>query len=124
MECSFCNRAEKQVSLLIAGPPPHCICDECAVAIAKGLLALGETTGSHEFTCSFCAGKTIGPVGAVMPREARICKSCTTICLGILEQQITDNEHIKVIDAYKQKFLSTQGTIEDYLSTIYETQIR
>jgi ATP-dependent protease Clp ATPase subunit len=111
MECSFCNRADKHVSVLTAGPPPNGICDECTVVIAKGLLEIGEKTGSHEFTCSFCAAKKSGPIGAVMGREARICRSCITICLEIIEAQLNNNKHMKVIESYKQKFLSTQSSI-------------
>jgi len=120
MECSFCNRTEKQVTSLIAGPPPNSICDECAITIAMGLLEIGEKIGSHEFTCSFCAAKTAGPVGAVMGRDARICASCITICLGILEGQSDSDRHKTLIDAYKQKIFSAQNTIEEYLSATYE----
>ena len=110
MKCSFCNRAEKQTTILIAGPPPNCICDDCSVAIAKGFLEIGEKTGSHEFNCSFCGAKKSGPIGAVMGHEARIYESCIAICLGILEEQLNNN-HMNVIEAYKQKFLPTQSSM-------------
>jgi hypothetical protein len=84
LDCTFCQRSQREVARLIAGPRVH-ICDDC-VAGGERLLS-GSNPGPGDTLrlavegagkkCSFCGRrKAIGRAG--------ICGECVALCRQIL----------------------------------------
>ena len=76
LQCSFCQRSQREVRKLIAGPYVY-ICDSC-VSLAREKLV-----GRHPQRCGFCRKRVdVAAVG-----EARICGACLDLCDEIFEEE-------------------------------------
>jgi len=81
LRCSFCERSQKQVAKLIAGPNVY-ICDGC-VAQVRGWPPLAPPGRS----CSFC-GTWRPEEGRVRGRgQVAICDDCLELCSDIVAEQ-------------------------------------
>ena len=76
LRCSFCQRSQRDVSKLIAGPYVY-ICDRCVSLTRENLV------GRHPQKCGFCRKRVdVASVG-----EARICSACLDLCDAILVEE-------------------------------------
>jgi len=98
MSCSLCGKSQKQVKVLIGGPPPAYICDGC-VSRAHEVIAepgrtastpiaairqVSEEAGAQQ--CSFC-GKSRQQVAAMASAaDTRICAECLELCDEIVSE--------------------------------------
>lgn len=116
--CSFCEKTQKEVQRLIAGPGRVYICDECLdlckeICEQEGIVLtpyqenktstqqentnIKATTKGHQtvYLCSFC-GKTHHQVQQLVagPGGVYICDECIGLCLEIIqeEQEIIQRE--------------------------------
>jgi len=97
LRCSFCNKSQREVRKLIAGPHVY-ICDEC-VDICCDILAEGIEPESHMtttrddsslgvvVTCSLCGRRVDSKECAAIPDRGWLCRVCTAII-----RQVTDSE--------------------------------
>lgn len=96
LACSFCERTQKQVKKLIAGPGVY-ICNRCsdiAQVVLDPATEPGSAAGfmhkvSHDAAqeCSFC-GKGSQQVPAMAATgDARICTECVALCHQIIEEE-------------------------------------
>jgi hypothetical protein len=89
VRCTFCDRSQKVVKKLIAGPGVY-ICDDCIKAAPKGQRGLipiaDDATKSR---CSFCGKKRQKVESMVMPTSGavRICNECLDLCVEILIEE-------------------------------------
>lgn len=76
LRCSFCQRIQREVRKLIAGPSALPICDRC-IPLARETLV-----GDHPQRCGFCRKRVdVAAVG-----DARICSACLDLCDAIVEE--------------------------------------
>lgn len=80
--CSFCNKSEKQVQKLIAGPNLY-ICGECVIAFTHPLVSAPKTEDSGE-RCSFCGNKRSKVFEMIQINKNKICTECLKTCVGII----------------------------------------
>jgi hypothetical protein len=105
LACTFCDRHQKQVKKLIAGPSVY-ICDKC-VDLGKAVIGSGEivSTGFAELAegpddepktqCSFCgkrrdqvAGLVVSSVRTERKAPASICTECLDLCTEIITEEL------------------------------------
>jgi|SRR5579872_2552120 len=101
--CSFCDREQRQVRKLIAGPGVY-ICDPCILA-AVGVATSGRPAASPALTtvppdavvsCAFCH-KPRESVRSIVARsdgadaQATICDECLGLCGEILSEQLRES---------------------------------
>jgi hypothetical protein len=91
--CSFCDRAQADVTKLIAGPAVY-ICDACARAATERLAARGAADPPPATAlpprCSFC-GKQESPDLLLADRDGRaprICAECLLLCHEIIAEEL------------------------------------
>ena len=77
LRCSFCQRSQREVRKLIAGPHAITICDRCIP------LAREQLVGRDPQRCGFC--RKLVDVAAA--GEARICSSCLDLCDEIFQDE-------------------------------------
>lgn len=82
MRCSFCGLGDHEVRKLVAGPPPHAVCDGCAALLGE-ITRASEPGAPSPGSCSFCdrSGVTLilpsaVPDGCV---PSSICHDCASL---------------------------------------------
>jgi ATP-dependent protease Clp ATPase subunit len=82
ISCSFCNKSQRDVKKLIAGPTVY-ICDECVNAAITGVPGVAARN-----VCSFC--RKGGNILLANPSDdVRICSECIQIARDVVEHQRT-----------------------------------
>ena len=81
LRCSFCDRPQKQVAKLIAGPGVY-ICSGC-VALARTWPAAPDPGRS----CSFCGMWTPRRGRVVVVGTTAICERCLDLCDEIIAEE-------------------------------------
>jgi ATP-dependent protease Clp ATPase subunit len=81
LRCSFCERPQKQVAKLIAGPGVY-ICSGC-VALVRTWPAAPDPGRS----CSFCAKWTTGRGRLVAKGATAICSECLDLCDEMIAEE-------------------------------------
>jgi ATP-dependent protease Clp ATPase subunit len=81
LRCSFCERPQKQVAKLIAGPGVY-ICSGC-VALARGWPSAPDPGRS----CSFCGWWAPRTRRVVVKGSTAICEQCLDLCDEIIQEE-------------------------------------
>ena len=83
--CSFCNKSQKEVRTLVAGPTVY-ICDECIRICFQVLNPEKEAEVSSStsvaadvaVTCSLCRLVALPACAVILPGRAPLCSPCAT----------------------------------------------
>ena len=87
LECFFCKKQRKDVSLLISGPN-CCICDECSKKLKNYTLQVQDING----TCSFC-GKNQNEVKILAQNGGySICNECVDLVTELIEDRENNSD--------------------------------
>lgn len=82
--CSFCNKSQKEVRKLIAGPSVY-ICDECVGIclpivysdVEEQLASVPSSSPPHaEATCCMCSLTTLPAAAVNVPGRGALCLAC------------------------------------------------
>jgi ATP-dependent protease Clp ATPase subunit len=98
--CSFCDRGQREVRKLVAGPMVF-ICDACVTEVI-GLIGprpapdpppplpawLKEHGALTDTVCSFCDRKSGSVLKAVATSNVAICSECIELCSDILAEEL------------------------------------